>query len=318
MASTALTTVKQMSHRWEVSATFVSRHDFEGWSALTSELVKRLTVAADRLPPQLAMAARYVAAYPFDAASLPMRALARTTAQAPTTYTRLARSLGFAGWEELRAGLIAEAREDLAAARAAPFSSRPRPPSDDEGVVARMLAFDQQSLGDLAAVPLEAAAAVIEAAPRLLVAGFRSCQAPAMHFHYLYRLFRPEVALIGGGGALDLDLGGLRDGDAVLLFGFAPYSRDGLLTARSALAAGARLVAVVDRADAPLARGADAVLTFDAGTPSFFPSLTACTALLQALAETLYQRAGDNGRRRLRESEARIAAHTAYVSEGER
>ena len=280
--------------------------------------MKRLTQAADRLPPQLSTAARHVADHPFDAASLPMRALARTTAQSPTTYTRLARALGFSGWEELRAELIAEAREDLDAARRAPFSSRPRPASKDDDVAGRMLAFDQRSLAALDTMTLEPAAALLEAGPRVLVAGFRSCHAPAIHFHYLYRLFRPEVALIGSAGALDLDLGDLRQGDVVVLFGFAPYSRDGLLTARAAIAAKARLVAIVDRADAPLARDAAAVLTFAAGTPSFFPSLTACTALLQALAETLYLRAGEEGRKRLRESEARIAAHTAYVSEGER
>ena len=244
-----------------------------------------------------------------------MRALARTTAQSPTTYTRLARSLGFAGWDDLRAELIAEARDDLDAARAAPFSSRPRPASNGDDVATRMLAVDQRSLAALDTPALEPAAAILESAPRVFVAGFRSCHAPAIHFHYLYRLFRPEVTLIGGAGALDLDLGDLRDGDAVLLFGFAPYSRDGLLTARSAVAAKARLVALVDHADAPLARQADAVLTFGTGTPSFFPSLTACTALLQALAETLYLRAGDTGRQRLRASERRIAAHTAYISE---
>lgn len=284
-------------------------------AVVTSPLIRRLTLAAGRLPPQLSTAARHIAAHPFDAASLPMRALARRTAQSPTTYTRLARTLGYARWDDLRAELIAEAREDLDAIRSAPFSSRPRPAGGDDGVAAGMLASDQHALAALNAVSLEPAAALIEAAPRVFVAGFRSCQAPAIHFHYLYRLFRPEVTLIGSAGALDLDLGDLREGDAVLLFGFAPYSRDGLLTARSAVAAKARLVALVDHADAPLARGADAVLTFGTGTPSFFPSLTACTALLQALAETLYLRAGDGGRQRLRASERRIAAHTAYISE---
>ncbi|MFC3713502.1 MurR/RpiR family transcriptional regulator [Sphingoaurantiacus capsulatus] len=280
---------------------------------MASSLARRLVRAAATLPPQLSAAARYVADHPFDAASLPMRALARGSAQSPTTYTRLARSLGFGGWDELRAALLAEAREDLDAARAAPFSSRPAP---DAGVAARMLAADQQAIGAIDTVSLEAAADVLEAGARVFVAGFRSCAAPAAHFHYLYRLFRPEVALIGTTGALDLDLGGLRRGDALLLFGFAPYSRDGLMTAQAALAAGARLVVVADDASAPPTKGADAVLTYDAGSPGFFPSLTACTALLQALAETLYLRAGAEGRAQLQASEARIAAHTAYVSAG--
>src|SRR5690606_9688401 len=92
-----------------------------------------------------------------------------------------------------------------------------------------------------------------------------------------------------------------------------PYSRDGFLTAQAATAAGASLVAVVDSKDSPLARDAAVTLLFNADSPGYFPSLSACTALIQALAATLYVRSGIDGRKRLRATEARIAAHTAYL-----
>jgi DNA-binding MurR/RpiR family transcriptional regulator len=281
---------------------------------MTKPIVNRLHEAAVQLPPKLAAAARYVADHPFDAASMPMRALARQTGEQPTTFTRLARSLGFPGWDALKAELIADARVDLETAREAPFSSRPLLPSGEGTLAGRMLSTDIHNIAELDAKALDAASAVLEKASRVFVCGYRSCYAPAIHFHYLYRLFRNEVTILGSaGGMLDLELGGLCETDAVVLFGFAPYSRDGFMTAQTAAATGASLVAVVDREDSPLARDAAVTLLFNADSPSYFPSLSACTVLIQALAATLYMRAGTDGRDRLRATEARIAAHTAYV-----
>lgn len=277
-------------------------------------LVSRLNEAAVHLPPKLADAARYVAEHPFDAASMPMRGLARQTGQQPTTFTRLARSLGYSGWDALKAELIAEAREDLQSVREAPFSSRPLLPSGEGTLAGRMLSTDIHNVAEVDANSLDAAAAVIERAGHVYVSGYRSCYAPAVHFHYLYRLFRNDVSILGSaGGMLDLELGVLGKGDVVILFGFAPYSRDGFMTAQAAAAAGASVVAVVDDAASPLARDAAVTLLFSADSPSYFPSLCACTALIQALAATLYMRAGTTGREHLRASEARIAAHTTYL-----
>lgn len=284
------------------------------FSAMNKPIVSRLHEAAVQLPPKLAAAARYVAEHPFDAASMTMRAIARQTGEQPTTFTRLARSLGFPGWDALRAELIADAKVDLESGREAPFSSRPLLPSGEGTLAGRMLSTDIHNLAELDAKTLDAAAAVIEQASRVFVSGYRSCYAPAVHFHYLYRLFRNEVTILGSaGGMLDLELGGLGKNDAVILFGFAPYSRDGFLTAQAATAAGASLVAVVDSKDSPLARDAAVTLLFNADSPGYFPSLSACTALIQALAATLYVRSGIDGRKRLRATEARIAAHTAYL-----
>jgi DNA-binding MurR/RpiR family transcriptional regulator len=284
------------------------------FTPMTKPIASRLREAALQLPPKLASAARYVADHPFDAASMPMRALARQTGEPPTTFTRLARALGFQGWEALRTELIDDARIDLEAAREAPFSSRPLLPSGEGTLAGRMFSTDIHNLAELDATVLDAAAAVIEQAGRVFVSGYRSCYAPAVHFHYLYRLFRNEVALVGAaGGMLDLELGAIGKGDVVVLFGFAPYSRDGFLTAQTATAAGASLIAIVDRADSPLAQGAAVTLIFNPDSPGYFPSLSACTALIQALAVTLYLRSGAEGRDRLRASETRIAAHTAYL-----
>lgn len=270
-------------------------------------VIAQLEAAVRSLSPRLAAAARYVAEHPFDAATIPMRELARRSGEPAANFTRLAQALGHPGWEELRAGLVEVAR----VTPSAPYSDRL--PARD-GVVEAMLAADAQGLAALAEQDLVLAAALLEAAPRVHVAGFRSCHAPALLFHYLYRLFRPEVTLVtGAGGLLDLELGAFGRNDVLVLFGFAPYSRDSLLAARAAAGAGARVLAIVDSTAAPITEGAAATLTYGTPTAGFFPSLTACIALVQALAALLYARAGAEGQERLRQAEGRIATHTAYL-----
>lgn len=282
---------------------------------MSSATLTRLNEALRHLPPQQADAARFVIGRAFDAATTPMRGLARSSGLAPVTFTRLAQSLGMSGWDELKALLVEETREGLTASHRGPFSARAMPEGGENRLVAGMIEADQRALGEIDPAGIARAAAVLEGAPRVLVAGFRSCHAPAMLFHYLYRLFRTEVALIGGmGGVLDVELGGLRGDDALLLFGFDPYSRDGLLCAHAAADIGAKVVAVVDTPAAPIAEGAAVVLTFGSDSPGFFPSLSACTGVVQALAATLYLRAGSDGKEQLRRTEARIEAHTAYLS----
>jgi len=281
---------------------------------MAQKVIQQILSALPQLPPQMGTAARYVVNHSFEAATTPMRRLARKTGQSPATFTRLAQSLGHGGWDELRALLVAETRRDLMVQRAMPYSGRPTPRDGPEALAGAMLQADAHGLATLETVGLATAASVLESASTVMVAGFRSCHGPAMLFHYLYRLFRTEVSLIGGaGGVLDVELGGLHRDAALVLFGFAPYSRDSLLAARAAAGAKCSLVAIVDSTAAPIAESATVILTFGTETPGFFPSLTACTALIQALAASLYIRAGGAGRKALRQTEARIAAHTAYL-----
>jgi DNA-binding MurR/RpiR family transcriptional regulator len=281
---------------------------------MAQTIIQQILAALPQLPPQMGSAARYVVNHQFEVATTPMRRLARKSGQSPATFTRLAQSLGHAGWDDLRALLVAETQQDLLVRRATPYSARPTPHDGPEALAAAMLQADAHGLAALETSRLATAASVLESASTVMVAGFRSSHAPAMLFHYLYRLFRTDVILIGGAaGVLDVELGGLRRDAALVLFGFAPYSRDSLLAARAAAGAKCGLVAIVDSATAPIAESATVVLTFGTETPGFFPSLTACTALVQALASCLYVSAGAAGRKALRQTEARIAAHTAYL-----
>ncbi|MDO9713739.1 MurR/RpiR family transcriptional regulator [Paracraurococcus lichenis] len=245
-----------------------------------------------------------------------MRDLAAAAGATPAAFTRLAQALGYRGWDELRDALI-EARRP---ADVAPFSTRVARPSSADGLSAGLLEADAAALRALDPAPVASAARALHQAPRVWIGGYRSCRGVAAILYYQLRLFRPaEVRLVGGSGPEDLDLGAFAPGDAIVLFGFAPYSRPSVLTARAAVAAGCTLIALADTPTAPMAEGAAHLLLFDAATgPGFFPSLTGALATAQALAAATFALGGEPALVRLRETEARLASLSEYVPDREK
>lgn len=273
--------------------------------------------ALPELPPRLREVGRFLHAHEFDAATRSMRDLAAAAGVNPATFTRLAQALGYGGWDELRDALI-EARRPEAAA---PFSGRvaggvqAEGRSDPAWIAGAMVRSDAAGLARIAQAPIAAAAAALHAAPRAWIAGFRSCRSVAELLHYQLRLFRPDtVHLVGGAGPEDLDFGAFRVGHVVVVVGFAPYSRASVATARAAKAAGCTVIALADTPAAPMAEGADHLLLFEAAaSPGFFPSLTGAFAQAQALAAATFALGGRATLARLRQTEARLAAHSQYA-----
>ena len=268
------------------------------------------------LPPRLREAGRFLSHHEFDAATRSMRDLAAAAGVTPASFTRLAQALGFTGWDALRDALI-EARRPPPEA---PFSGRLEPGADDPTLLAdAALRADAAGLGRADPAAVARAAAALHAAPAAWVAGFRSCRGVAELLAYQLRLFRPgAVHIVGGSGPEDLDFGAFRPGDAAVVLGFAPYSWASVRTARAARAAGCTLLAVADTPEAPIAEGADHLLLFAADGPGFFPSLTGAASLVQALAAAAFTLGGEPARLRLRETEARLAAHSQYVPHPEK
>jgi DNA-binding MurR/RpiR family transcriptional regulator len=259
---------------------------------------------------------RFVAANDYDATTRSMRELAASAGADPASFTRLAKALGYPGWDALRAALT-EARRP---AQASPFSGRTKGrqgPNSDVMLIADKLDAEAAGLARISSDSVARAARTLQAAQRIWIAGFRSCRSVAELLNYQLRLFRADaVQLVGGSGPEDLDFGAFRAGDAVIVIGFAPYSTASVLSARAAHRSGAALIAIADTATAPMAEGADHLLLFEAATsPGFFPSLTGAIAIAQSLAAATFVLGGGGAKRRLKETEARLVAMSQYFSE---
>ena len=282
-----------------------------------SSPLSELCSALPSLPMRLREVGRFVAANDYDATTRSMRDLAAAAGADPASFTRLAKALGYSGWDGLRAALT-EARRP---AQSSPFSGRTKGrrqgPNSDVMLVADKLEAEAAGLARISTDSVARAAKSLQAAQRIWIAGFRSCRGVAELLNYQLRLFRPDaVQLVGGSGPEDLDLGAFRAGDAVIVIGFAPYSAASVSSARAAHRSGAALIAIADAVAAPMAEGADHVLLFEAAaSPGFFPSLTGAIAIAQSLAAVTFVLGGVGAKRRLEETEARLAAMSQYVAD---
>jgi DNA-binding MurR/RpiR family transcriptional regulator len=284
---------------------------------LKSSPLNELCSALPSLPARLQQVGRFVAANDYDATTRSMRDLATVAGADPAAFTRLAKAIGYSGWDELRAALTEARRPE----QSSPFSGRAkgrrRGPNPEISLVSEKLEAEAAGLNRISSGSVADAAKALHTARRIWIAGFRSCRSVAELLNYQLRLFRPDaVQLVGGSGPEDLDLGAFRAGEAVVVIGFAPYSTASVLSARAAHSSGATLVAIADKISAPMAEGADHPLLFEAASsPGFFPSLTGATAIAQSLAAATFMLGGATARRRLEETETRLADTHQYVAE---
>jgi DNA-binding MurR/RpiR family transcriptional regulator len=245
-----------------------------------------------------------------------MRKVAANAGVQPATLVRLSQSLGFEGWQGLRE-LFMEAMRDQGAQ---PYAKRARKVVKESGsnrMLAEMIEVQHHNLDALLANNAETlpqAADLLAAAPNVYVAGFRSCFPIAFTFHYIYRLFRSSVHLVrGDAGTLEMELRALTAKDVVLVTAFAPYSQESLRVASAAREAGCKVVALTDSTVAPIALEADCTLLFAIDSPSFFPSITAGVAMVEALVEQLLARKGKGAIRALEQTEGQLHRTGAYL-----
>jgi DNA-binding MurR/RpiR family transcriptional regulator len=282
-----------------------------------SSPLNELCSALPSLPMRLQQVGRFVAANDYDATTRSMRELASVAGADPASFTRLAQALGYSGWDELRAALT-EARRP---AQSSPFSGRARGrrhgPNADVSLVSDKLEAEAAGLSRISSDAVARAARALHAARRIWIAGFRSCRSVAELLTYELRLFRPDgVHLVGGSGPEDFDFGAFRSGDAVIVISFTPYSTLSVSSARAAHRADASLIAIADSVTAPMAEAADHLLLYEAASsPGFFPSLTGAIAIAQSLAAVTFALGGASAKKRLEETEARLAALSQYFTE---
>jgi DNA-binding MurR/RpiR family transcriptional regulator len=281
-----------------------------------SSPLNELCSALPSLPMRLQEVGRFVAANDYDATTRSMRELAAVAGADPASFTRLAKALGYSGWDELRAALTEARRPEQSQPFSARTRARRRGPNADISLVADKLEAEAAGLARISASSVAGAARALHGARRIWIAGFRSCRSVAELLNYQLRLFRPdEVQLVGGSGPEDLDLGAFHSQDAVVVIGFAPYSTASVLSARSAHDSGATLIAIADTVAAPMAEGAEHLLLFEAASsPGFFPSLTGAIAIAQSLAAVTFALGGAAAKRRLEETELRLSAMSQYVA----
>ncbi len=259
-------------------------------------LLTQLRADFPTLSAQFQSGARYLLDHPHDIALHSMRKVAANAGVQPAILVRLSQSLGFEGWQVLRE-LFAEAMRDQGAqpyakrARKVVKESRLQPDAgrDDRGAASQ----PGRTAGQQRRVRRRKRPTCSRRRPTSTWRASAPASRIAFTFHYIYRLFRSSVHLVrGDAGTLEMELRALTAKDVVLVTAFAPYSQESLRVASAAREAGCKVVALTDSTVAPIALEADCTLLFAIDSPSFFPSITAGAAMVEALVEQLLARKG--------------------------
>ena len=256
----------------------------EEWSALTPEAQK---------------AARYVLENPQDVGVSTVREIAEAAKVKPNTFVRMARQVGFDGYEDFRAPF-----RDAIRNGAISFPERARWLQDIRrtgnlgGLYADLaeaaISNLEETFAGIDADGLEAAAKTIWAARHVYVLGVGVMNANARSFTYLASTGMTDFSAIprAGSTATD-DLAWAGADDVLIAMTCRPYRSEVLDATAIAREQGVKIVGISDSPASPIVRVADHGLVVAADTPQFFPSSVATVALLETLLSFVISVASD-------------------------
>jgi DNA-binding MurR/RpiR family transcriptional regulator len=285
-----------------------------------SPLAPLLTDQFDQLPAQMQVAARWLVDHPLEVALLSMREQARRADVPAATMSRIAKRLGFDGFDALKAlhaQLIREPANSYQA-KAQDLISRQRDHSE-QSLIAEMLSTSENQLRDLGASSFtsetEAAAEALSKARRVFCMGSRACFSVAFLFHYIRSLVGNDSILLDGAGGIGADsLRTITPDDALLAISVNPYTRQTLDAALFAAERNAKVVVITDSRLSPLARMSDTAIIVPTDTASFFPAMTPALAAAECLAALVAAKRGESTLAALAESEHQLSVFGAYVT----
>ena len=261
-------------------------------------VVARLLEIFDDLAPQLQVAARFIIDHPREVGVQTMRSLANEIDVHPNTFTRLARTLGFEGYEAMR-----ERFRDFVRAGSGSSTDRAKwlqamAKKDGSTKVLGSLAqacldnteqmFRQQNVEDM-----DKAVEMMINARRVHIVGVGLAYSLAYNFWYLARIAFDHFVLVPNQGTLLTDdLLHITEQDCLVAMTFQPYRNETLNAIKMANNQGAKTIAITDSIAATAYREATAGLVSPTHTPQFFQSNSAVSALIDSLSALLVVRGG--------------------------
>jgi DNA-binding MurR/RpiR family transcriptional regulator len=242
--------------------------------------------------------------------------LARRAGVSDPTVVRLVMKLGFNGFPDFQANLLAEVEERLRSPLEM-MGARPRPDGDASPVAHYMntvaSALEKSATNTPAQAYERASKLIMEAKGEVgLIGGRFSRHIAGMLAGYLIQ-FRPGIRVLPPLAAQEFDLlVDLGKRDVLVAFDYRRYQLDVVSLARQAAARGVRVVLFTDRWLSPIAEVADVVIVSSLEVASPYDSLAPATAQTEALVAHIVTRYGDASRTRIERLES--IRHTNAVT----
>ncbi|MCB2137384.1 MAG: MurR/RpiR family transcriptional regulator [Rhodobacteraceae bacterium] len=256
---------------------------------VSSVVLNRLSEEFETLTPEAQKAARYVLENPHCVGVSTVREIAGFANVKPNTVVRMARQVGFDGYEDFRAAF----REAIRSGSAG-YPDRARWLQDVSkkgalgGLYAEMVGSAIRNIEDTFAgidePALKAAAEAIWSSRRVYTVGVGVNNANARNFTYLASTGMVEFYAIPQAGSNPADDIAWADGrDVLIAMTCRPYRREVVETVRIAREQGMTVIAISDSPASPIVMAAQHRFNVSVDTPQFFPSSVSIIALLETL-----------------------------------
>lgn len=257
------------------------------------ELRAVLSSGTVRLPKKLQQVANFLWQNPGDVALGTVTSIADAASVQPSSLVRFAQALGYSGFTDLQEIFKAHARATWVEGRhwAGPGDAI----SDEERLLEGMITASANSLTNLREKPqIESLVAVAkclaEAETIYIVGSKRAFSVAAYASLALLKLGVRNILIDNVGSAAFEQIGCAGADDALLAISFAPYNSVTPDLAALAAQRGARVVAITDGADSPLAPVSQTCMIITEGEFGGFKSVAGAHALAMAIVLSVAQR----------------------------
>lgn len=229
--------------------------------------------------------------------------LARRAGVSDPTVVRLAVKLGYEGYPDFQAKLLAEVEARLHSPLLMMEAKRPSG-SEDNPILAYLASVDE-AMGKAASItPLttydRTARLIMEARGEVVLVGGRFSRHVAGMFAGYLLQFRPNVREIGVLSSQSLDiLADLGRKDVLVVFDYRRYQLDVVSFARQAAARDVRIALFTDQWLSPVAEFAETTIVSPLEVASPYDTLAPAIAQMEALTAHILSTLGDEGRARI-------------------
>lgn len=144
---------------------------------------------------------------------------------------------------------------------------------------------------------------------RVRIYGMRQAFSVAVSLSYMLGLVRDDVSILNiAEHGVAHSLAQLSKGDTLVCIGFNPYSRNTVMTGRVAREQGIQVIAITDNHASPLATAANHTFITPTAGAVFSNGLAATTVLAEALTNLVAQQLGEQGLQKLEYHEELLSA----------
>jgi len=253
------------------------------------EVLAALSTELPELTPEVRKAASYVLDNPNDVGVSSIREIAEAANVKPNTFVRMARSVGFNGYEDFREPFREEIRRGPVN-----FPDRARwlqslGQSGKLGglyrdMVSAVLSNIEETFGGIDAQDLKAAAHAILKSRNIYTLGVGVNSSNANNFTYLASTGMINFHAIPKSGSTPIDdLAWADKRDVLIAITCKPYRTEVVDAVKLAREQGVRVIGLSDSAASPIIVGSDHGFVVSVDTPQFFPSSVSTLALLETL-----------------------------------